>query len=121
MSDGHQERRHFTRVTFDGETFIEQHQQRWPATLIDLSLRGLLIETPQHFDADSSKPMQAVIYLADEITIRMNVSWRHSEKGQSGFQCNNIDLDSIQHLRRLVELNTGDSALLERELAALGN
>jgi len=31
-----------------------------------------------------------------------------------------IDLDSISHLRRLVELNLGDEALLERELAALG-
>jgi len=120
MSDGNQERRHFTRVTFDGETFIEQGQQRWPATLIDLSLRGLLVETPEHFDADTSEAMEAVIHLADELTIRMTVNWRHTENGQSGFQCNNIDLDSIQHLRRLVELNIGDSTLLERELAALG-
>ncbi|NQD96622.1 PilZ domain-containing protein, partial [Pseudomonas sp. CrR25] len=28
--------------------------------------------------------------------------------------------DSISHLRRLVELNLGDEALLERELTALG-
>lgn len=121
MSDQHQERRYFTRVTFDGETFIEQHQQRWPATLIDLSLRGLLIETPENFDADKSQTMDAVIHLADEVTIRMTVNWRHSDNGQSGFQCNNIDLHSIQHLRRLIELNVGDSDLLERELATLGN
>jgi len=121
MSDGNHERRHFTRVTFDGNTFIVQGQQRWPATLIDLSLRGLLIETPPNFDPDSSQPLQAIIHLAEEATIRMDVSWRHTENGQSGFQCNNIDLDSIQHLRRLVELNVGDSILLERELAALGS
>jgi hypothetical protein len=33
--------------------------------------------------------------------------------------CESIDLDSITHLRRLVELNAGDPALLERELTAL--
>ena len=32
-----------------------------------------------------------------------------------------IDLESISHLRRLVELNLGDSSLLERELAALSD
>jgi hypothetical protein len=37
-----------------------------------------------------------------------------------GFVCRHIDLDSISHLRRLVELNLGDETLLERELAALG-
>jgi hypothetical protein len=37
-----------------------------------------------------------------------------------GFVCQYIDLDSISHLRRLVELNLGDGSLLERELAALG-
>ena len=37
-----------------------------------------------------------------------------------GFVCRHIDVDSISHLRRLVELNLGDEALLERELAALG-
>ena len=30
-----------------------------------------------------------------------------------------IDLDSITHLRRLVELNSGDAAMLERELHTL--
>jgi hypothetical protein len=37
-----------------------------------------------------------------------------------GFVCRHIDLESISHLRRLVELNLGDESLLERELAALG-
>ena len=37
-----------------------------------------------------------------------------------GMVCRHIDVDSISHLRRLVELNLGDEALLERELAALG-
>ncbi|MCG8610315.1 MAG: hypothetical protein MI864_07240, partial [Pseudomonadales bacterium] len=30
-----------------------------------------------------------------------------------------IDLDSITHLKRLIELNVGDPSLIERELSAL--
>jgi hypothetical protein len=36
-----------------------------------------------------------------------------------GFQVQYIDLDSATHLRRLVELNLGDPALLEREFENL--
>lgn len=36
-----------------------------------------------------------------------------------GFQCNRIDLESMSQLKRLVELNLGNEALLERELTEL--
>jgi hypothetical protein len=51
----------------------------------------------------------------------MTVRWRHSERAQVGFECEYIDLDSISNLRRLVELNLGDSVLLERQLGSLGS
>jgi hypothetical protein len=51
----------------------------------------------------------------------MTVRWRHSDEGQVGFECEFIDLDSISNLRRLVELNLGDSMLLERQLGSLGS
>jgi len=35
-------------------------------------------------------------------------------------RCLSIDLDSITHLRRLLELNLGDPQLVERELLQLG-
>jgi hypothetical protein len=38
-----------------------------------------------------------------------------------GFECQAIDLDSITHLKRLVELNLGDEGLLHRELITLLN
>ncbi len=65
--------------------------------------------------------MQASIQLTEETAITMSVNWRHNNKGQVGFECVHIDIDSISHLRRLVELNLGDDTLLERELAALGD
>ena len=42
------------------------------------------------------------------------------QNDELGLRCVDIDLDSITHLRRLVELNLGETELLERELSALG-
>jgi hypothetical protein len=49
----------------------------------------------------------------------MSVELVHKEKGRLGFKCKHIDIDSITHLRRLVELNLGNADMLERELSAL--
>jgi hypothetical protein len=40
--------------------------------------------------------------------------------GNWGLQWRNIDVDSLTHLRRLLELNLNDPSLLDRELADLG-
>lgn len=62
---------------------------------------------------------QARLYLGLDVLIRMEISLAWARDGLLGFECQHIDLDSISHLRRLVELNLGDEELLERELALL--
>lgn len=115
------ERRQFSRITFDAQTLLSQGAKQWTVTLIDLSLQGALIETPADWDVDTQLPFAITIKLDDDKAITMSLLWRHSEKGQTGFECKHIDIDSITYLRRLVELNVGDAKLLERELAALGS
>jgi hypothetical protein len=43
----------------------------------------------------------------------------HDDNHQLGFVCQHIGLESISHLKRLVELNLADQEELDRELAAL--
>ncbi|MCX8018285.1 MAG: PilZ domain-containing protein, partial [Rhodocyclaceae bacterium] len=57
--------------------------------------------------------------LGPEATISMSATIAHLAGRHVGLHCDSIDLDSVTHLRRLVELNAGDASLLERELAAL--
>jgi hypothetical protein len=57
--------------------------------------------------------------LAPDTVITMWATAMHVEERHVGLRCDNIDLDSITHLRRLVELNSGDPAILERELGSL--
>ena len=114
------ERRQFSRILFDGQTRLSQGAHEWNVILIDLCLKGLLIETPANWDANLAAPFNACISLGEEFAIRMTLQWRHTDNDQVGFEVKQIDIDSITHLRRLVELNTGDTRILEREVAALG-
>ena len=120
MTDSPSDRRRFQRIEIDAATELVQGDRRWPVELHDLSLKGLLVRRPEGWDADAEQPFEARVRLADDAEVRMEVAMTHEEGDLIGFVCQHIDLDSIAHLRRLVELNLGDEALLERELAALG-
>lgn len=113
-------RRAFTRIFFDAETVVIQGEHSWPVELIDISLHGLLIKDPGDMKLLSGKPLEACIHLAGELEIHMHAHITHREGDLLGLVCDDIDIDSITHLRRLVELNTADKGLLERELSALG-
>ncbi|OPE31101.1 PilZ domain-containing protein, partial [Pseudomonas aeruginosa] len=83
------------------------------------SLHGILVGQPQDWNGDPQRPFEARLYLGLDVLIRMEISLAWARDGLLGFECQHIDLDSISHLRRLVELNLGDEELLERELALL--
>lgn len=120
MSETPKERRQFSRILFDAWVELRQGEKSWQATVIDLSLNGLLVREPMDWAIDEAQPLMAAIRLDPNASIQMTVLWRHSKNGQIGFECDHIDIDSISNLRRLVELNLGDPVLLERQLGALG-
>ncbi|WHS59560.1 PilZ domain-containing protein [Pseudomonas sp. G2-4] len=113
------ERRRFVRIKFDAKTELSQPPFTWPVKLLDLSLKGLLIEKPQPWLGNVEESFMAYIHLGNEVKVEMEVRLTHDDHGHLGFVCEHIDLDSIAHLRRLVELNLADDDELERELAAL--
>ena len=119
MSDTPSERRRFKRIAFDAQTELSQGPYHWPVKLIDLSLKGLLIERPDPWLGEADQPFEVTVKLAPQVNVLMTVQLAHDHNGQLGFQCVHISLESISYLRRLVELNLGDQAELERELGAL--
>ncbi|WP_419708478.1 PilZ domain-containing protein [Pseudomonas sp. NFX224] len=119
MSEHPANRRRFKRIAFDARTELSQGQFIWPVKLIDLSLKGLLIERPEPWLGDGKQDFFVDIHLSEDVDIEMDVQLAHEENGQLGFVCRHISLESIQRLRRLIELNLGDPQALERELGAL--
>ncbi|MGY2339576.1 PilZ domain-containing protein [Pseudomonas sp. SDO5532_S415] len=119
MSEHPADRRRFKRIAFDARTELSQGEFIWPVKLIDLSLKGLLIERPEPWLGDPQQDFFVDIHLSEDTDIEMDVQLTHEDHGQLGFVCRHISLESIERLRRLIELNLGDPQELERELGAL--
>ncbi len=120
MSESANERRRFQRIAFDATTELTQGERSWAVELHDLSFKGLLVKRPHDWNADPDQPFEIRIELSADARVSMEVGLTRTQGDLLGFVCRHIDLDSISHLRRLVELNLGDETLLERELASLG-
>ncbi len=114
------ERRNFHRILFDAPVTVIYNTRRFHSKLIDISLNGALLEAAEGFNGKTGDTVLLKIKLGDEISIDMEAQLAHREENHLGMRCRHIDMESIGHLRRLVELNLGDTALLERELSALG-
>lgn len=119
-----EQRRRFARIFFDARASLRTDALFCTAHLLDLSLRGALVEAPSNFTPAIGDRCHFELKLGDEAaTIDMETTIAHRENVDGhqrvGLHCHEMDLDSVTHLRRLVELNLGSDALLHRELAAL--
>lgn len=118
----HQERRQFSRILFNAECTISQDGMMWSTDVEDISLKGVLISKPEGFSMKDNKEFDASIKLAgDKQCINMKLVFSNEHNSALGFSCEHIDLESMAHLKRLVELNLADEGLLHRELSALSN
>lgn len=120
MTDKEQ-KRHFTRVPFDADVrLVSPSGDGWDSRLYDISLKGALIAEPEGWQGQRGDEFLLEILLAGEnIKIDMNVSVAHIEDGRIGFFCEFIDIDSISHLHRLIQLNLGDESQLKREISEM--
>jgi hypothetical protein len=114
------QQRRFSRIPFEVPVTLRLREQSWPAELVDISLHGALIRTPGDFQAALDSRYQLSIHLEGGPDIAMEATIAHQRNDELGLRCVDIDLDSVTHLRRLVELNLGEPELLEREISALG-
>ena len=117
--------RHFTRIPFDAETYILSvvNDQKWPCTLLDISLNGALISPPDDLHTKSGDNYKLELQLGsghdESLCLHMDVTVAHIENDHVGLQIVLMDVDTASHLHRLIELNAGDTNILERELAEL--
>jgi len=113
-------RRQFTRILFSIKAILEVDEQQYPVSIHDISLNGALVTSPDTEVSLKGKLGSLVFSLTDtELEVAMHIAVVHETTDETGLQCNAIDIDSISHLRRLVELNLGDEEQLNKELSQL--
>lgn len=114
-----QDRRDFWRAPFRAPAQLTDASGIWDVRLRDISLKGALVELPAGWSGLQGSKCRIRLDLAPDATISMDATVAHLDGKRIGLCCDEIDIDSITHLRRLVELNAGDDSMLERELVAL--
>jgi hypothetical protein len=113
-------RRQFTRISFQSSARLFLADGEHPVDVLDISLKGALIRPAQPmFVKVGSNGVLHVALDNGETGIRMGITVVHHQGECYGLASHEIDLDSVTHLRRLVELNLGDETLLEREISLL--
>lgn len=113
------DRRQFSRVAFDTPAHIIQSDRQYKSQLLDISLNGVLVTPPKHYEINLEQPCAVEIRLSPDVSITMQVELIHNSDQYLGFRCISIDMDSVIHLRRLIENNLGDPQASDRVLAEL--
>ncbi|MCW8931611.1 MAG: PilZ domain-containing protein [Gammaproteobacteria bacterium] len=113
------EKRHYFRVNFFRNAYVSFGGQNFECHLLDISLKGVLIEPPKDIEMKLGGLYTFYLVLSKEVTITMQSKVIHSEDNHIGLQWIDIDLDSITELRRLLEYNSNDPEEIYRELADL--
>jgi hypothetical protein len=110
----------FSRVPFSAAVSLHLAHQTLEVKLLDIALKGALVLTAYPMGLQLQTPCRLVLPLTDNgDVIEMTGEIVHLEGSHVGMKCNHIDLSSLTRLRRLLELNTGDAELMDRELSLL--
>lgn len=113
-------RRQFTRILFSSKAELSVENKTYPVSIHDISLNGALVSA-----VDSKEPLKgkfgdlSFCLSDDESKVTMQIAVVHEQNEETGLQCNAIDIDSLTLLRRIVELNLGDTKQLDKELNQL--
>ncbi len=113
--------RRFTRIPFNVPALLEVRGEKLPCSLVNVSLRGALVELASGAPPLAGSACAVTIDLdpSGEARIRMGGEVAHQSGNQVGVRCGELDLESVQHIRRILEFNIGDEALVLREIGEL--
>lgn len=117
------EHRRFQRIEFDAKVELELGDQRIPGIVRDISMKGALIVLGDTgADVREGQSGRLVIRLDQgdvEMAMEVHVAYFHPERHACGLSIQSMDVATASHLKRLIELNLGDEAAMQRELGKL--
>ena len=112
------ERRIFHRIPFTTDAEIHCNKKKYKGELLDISLKGALIQGIGHIPLKMGTRCDLTIHLLEtEIVLNFEAELVHTEKNRLGFKFVSEDTETAMHLRRLLELNIGSSDEIEKEIA----
>jgi hypothetical protein len=102
------------------KTDIEINGTSCEATLVDISLHGALVTLPYELHPETGLPCRLTIHLNEsDMKLPFTGEVIHSHDNLTGIKFTSINIDSMIHLRRLLELNSADPDQVRSELNSL--
>lgn len=118
ITDDH---RRFHRANLNTQITLTFQDRPHATNILDCSIKGARVERQPDWDIPMGTKVELIWPLDPQqgqaIQMQTEVAWLSDTS--LGLRCLHIDIDSISHLRRLLELNLGDADLLERDLEHL--
>lgn len=109
--------RRFRRIPFEAEVEIDADGQSWTGALLDIAMKGALVEAGQPLPLPLGKSCSLAISLpGTPLCLDFKAELVHCEDDHYGFKFLSENLETMTHLRKLIELNTGDSEATREEL-----
>jgi hypothetical protein len=114
------EKRRFSRITFIEKSFIEAGGITVEVNLLDISLKGALIEVGDNVAIQKGDTLQLTFHLGKaEIILQFEAEVIHRDETKAGLKFIKTDLDTMIHLRSLIEARTMDPDKVRDELGFL--
>jgi hypothetical protein len=111
--------RRYRRFPFTAEVKLSNGQEVWSAQLHEIALKGAMVGTEAPLPLDPGSRCNLSITLpGSSISLDFLAELKHCEENRYGFKFISEDLGTLTHLRKLVELNTGDAEVTRSELSA---
>lgn len=115
-------KRRFGRIAFGTDISIEYKGKTYPGNLQDIAMKGALLHFDELPPIKMNDSCQLSIQLVNsDIVLHFKAEAIHFHQEAIGFKFTETDLDTMAHLRRLLELNTGDPEKVEQEISFLAN
>lgn len=111
--------RRFRRISFEAQATVGAGHNFRVCELIDLAMKGALLATDKPLPIVLGERCSLCITLpGGPISLEFTAELIHHEEDHYGFKFIGEDLATLTHLRKLIELNTGDAEATRSELAA---
>ena len=114
-----QNNRKFYRADFKTHGYILSKEEKIPFELCNISLKGILVTADSELLREGEAYELRIKLASSDIEIITTSVLVHNEGEKKGFFFREIDIDSMIHLRRLLELNTPNEGEIEKELSFL--
>ena len=114
------ERRQFSRIIYQTPAVLSQNKKVVECFICDLSLHGLLLTSDNADELSLNTMVDVEFSLQDtDIVIELVGQVVGLNSNVIRLSIDHIDIESIGHLKRLIELNVGDDELLHRDIEHL--